>query len=369
MSDRLRAALARLLANVNEARERGIWPLNEADTERLAVEPVLEALGYGPLDYRKQIQGAGADYPDYVVLPTSDCKWIIEVKEWDARLEERHERQAVNYANNNGAQWAVLTNGRLWHIYNTRAPGSIPEMLVYEADVNDVQAAAELLSKLSRESVEGGDLDREYRAREIRTAVLAELQNPSGPALRALRKAVSVTLDKNVSPEDVAEALKLILSQGAPAPPPLPAAPQVEEQQSPPAEERWYSLAELGRDGSLCTGAKAVAVRLMDGTEMQCTNWTQAGLTLVRHYGSVGRLPELPFSLCGSARGSGYFINREPANRDGSPMLRCDEIEAADGPAFVYTNLSAHSWMKVLSRFIEAINEDPGQVQMLVVRK
>ena len=52
-----------------------------------------------------------------------------------------------------------------------------------QANFNDMQASPKWLSRLSRQSVQGGDRDREYRAREIRTAVLAELQNPSVPTI------------------------------------------------------------------------------------------------------------------------------------------------------------------------------------------
>ena len=214
MVETMRRQLAKAMENVQRAKEMdALWPLNEADTERLVIEPVLRALGYGELDYRKRRQGVGADFPDYIILPDTEQKWVLEAKEWDARLEERFERQAVNYASNNGAQWAVLTNGRVWWIYNTQATGDLSRQRVYEiSDLSEIDGAIRVLGYLSRTSIQGGELDREYRLRDIRTALIAEFRSRNRRILKTLRTVVGGTLDRNVSSDDIIAALESILS-------------------------------------------------------------------------------------------------------------------------------------------------------------
>lgn len=367
MSERLQATLAEIVTNVAAAPQRGIWPLNEADTERLAVEPVLKALGYGPLDYRQQAMGPGADFPDYVVLPGSDRKWTIEVKPWDTALDERHERQAVNYGNNNGAQWAVLTNGRQWWVYNTRAHGNLAEMRIYEADINDVQAAAGVLSRLSRKSVEGGDLDREYRAREIVDSVRAELRNPSGTAVRALRNAVRKALDRDVSTEDVADALKLVLGAAQ-----LSAAATEGVGREPgrapelPDEGQWCTLSDLAADPSLCTGARAVGVTYGGSQEAPCSTWKEACLHVIKCLADASRLPRLPFAVGRASKR--YYLNSEAVRLDGSPMREPRKIETPVGPVYVETHYSAHSLVCLLNALLEHVGEPPGSVRIRVRR-
>jgi hypothetical protein len=338
----------------------GLLPLNEADTERLIVEPVLEALGYGPLDYRKRSQGVGADFPDYTILPLSERRWCLEVKEWEARLEERHERQAVNYANNNGAQWAVLTNGRAWRIYNTRAPGSLREMLAYEVtDILDARGATESLARLSRESVEGGDLDREYRSREIRSAVLAFLRSGDRTLLRTIQRGAAEQLDRNITVEDVEQALETVLGGPVPAPgvdvgptPPEPAPPG-----QPLSATGVLALPALAQQASRLAGTKPASVCLPDGTETGLATWRDLAETVVQWLLDQGRVPALPFSA--TQRGSNYLLNAEPLHGDGEPMRTYRCFNTPQGVVYLDVHRSARNIVASVVALCQAVSQPP----------
>jgi hypothetical protein len=72
--------------------------------------------------------------------------------------------QTVNYANNEGVVWCVLTNGHAYRVYKTNEPVAMAQKLLFEVDLEDVVAgsvvdAAKSLQLLSRESLINGDLD------------------------------------------------------------------------------------------------------------------------------------------------------------------------------------------------------------------
>ena len=212
MLDQLKKAIQQAIDTMQEADQSG-RQLSEADTERLVIEPILAALGYDGLDYKQQAQGQAGDIPDYIVLPDTGQQWVLEAKEWNAQLTEKCEAQVVKYAATRDVQWAVLTNGRTWWIYNTRTSGDMKEKRVYEVpDIRNVDQAAEVLSYLSRSFILGGELDKAYRVREISNAIEAELRAGNKRILNVIRTVVSERLDRNISNEDVRAALDTLLA-------------------------------------------------------------------------------------------------------------------------------------------------------------
>ena len=72
--------------------------------------------------------------------------------------------QTVNYANNDGVVWCVLTNGLRYCVYKTNEPVAMEQKLLFEVDLADVAAgsaadATNSLQLLSRASLINGDLD------------------------------------------------------------------------------------------------------------------------------------------------------------------------------------------------------------------
>ena len=71
--------------------------------------------------------------------------------------------QTVNYANNDGVVWCVLTNGLAYRVYKTNEPVAMDQKLLFEVDLAEVAdggvAAAKPLQLLSRASLVNGELD------------------------------------------------------------------------------------------------------------------------------------------------------------------------------------------------------------------
>ena len=90
-------------------------PPNEAATCEWVIIPLLYASGYGKKDVLPQSFDSGGKFPDYTLLP-NDSKYLLylEAKAWKVDLEDTHANQAINYANENGKRWVLLSNGRTW---------------------------------------------------------------------------------------------------------------------------------------------------------------------------------------------------------------------------------------------------------------
>ena len=176
---------------------------NEANTKILLIEPMLAALGWDTADVDHVVRewrvfdGTSLDYAlkiaDRVVLH-------VEAKGVSKSLEDKQFiAQTVNYANNEGVVWCVLTNGLAYRVYKTNEPVGMAQKLLFEVDLADVVAgsvvdAAKSLRLLSRESLINGDLDlwgeRVFTDTRVRKALSQLAADPPRGFLNALEQAI-----------------------------------------------------------------------------------------------------------------------------------------------------------------------------------
>lgn len=133
-------------------------PTSETATCDWIILPLLHASGYLPRDIVPQLKDANKKFPDYTVLPGKPGTWFLEAKAWHVPLEDNQITQALNYANHNGKRWSVLSNGKLWRLYDNSIQGLAGEKLVAEVSLEDTEGIIELLKALSRDSVMAGQL-------------------------------------------------------------------------------------------------------------------------------------------------------------------------------------------------------------------
>jgi hypothetical protein len=238
-------------------------------------------------------------------------------------------------------------------------------MLAYEVtDILDARGAAESLARLSRESVEGGDLDREYRSREIRSAVLAFVRSGDRTLLRTIQRGAAEQLDRNITVEDVEQALETVL--GGPA---LPASPDVGAPPSepappaqPPPATGALALPALGGQAAQLRGTRPVALWLPDGTERAVETWRDLAQIVVQWLLTERRLPRLPFS--GTVRGSRYFLSRDHTHSDGVPMRAYRQFDTAEGAVYVDVHRSARDIVKRLIALCDAVGQASDAIRI-----
>jgi predicted transport protein len=221
---------------------------NEANTKALLIEPLLAALGWNPVDLdavEREVKVFEGTFLDYALKLHGTARVYVEAKGLNENLDDKKFiAQAVNYANNDGVVWCVLTNGWRVRVYKTNEPVAMDRKLLFEVDLADGTETAgdkaKQLRLISRDSVEAGDLDRfgerVFTDGRVRTA-LAEL---AGDPPKAWLDAVSKKLGTpGVSPDALKRSLARILDAPkqitpasaetapgkAPASPPGPPAP------------------------------------------------------------------------------------------------------------------------------------------------
>ncbi len=141
--------------------------INEANTKAHVIEPLLSALGWDPLDIDvvdREVKVFDGTFLDYALKLSGVPRVYVEAKSLGESLDDkRFMAQAINYANNDGVLWCVLTNGIRWSVYKTNEPVAMDRKLLLEVDLADendsMSEKAKLLGLIGREAVETGGLD------------------------------------------------------------------------------------------------------------------------------------------------------------------------------------------------------------------
>jgi predicted transport protein len=203
---------------------------NEANTKALLIEPMIASLGWDPVDLdmvEREVKVFEGTYLDYALKLDGAPRVYVEAKGLNENLDDKKFiAQTVNYANNDGVVWCVLTNGARVRVYKTNEPVAMDRKLLFEVDLtDDAETAgdkARLLRLISREAVEAGDLDRfgerVFTDGRVREALADLASDPPAAVLNA----IGTRLGHPVVPVD---ALRRSLARILDAPTPAPEAP------------------------------------------------------------------------------------------------------------------------------------------------
>jgi predicted type IV restriction endonuclease len=134
-------------------------PPNEATTCDWVILPVLHSIGYANREVISRDADSAGKFPDYTLLQDDpEHTFYLEAKAWKVDLEDGHTNQALNYANQNGKRWVVLTNGREWRLYDNDIRGLASAKLAAEMHIQERNGAIRFLQALAKASVCAGML-------------------------------------------------------------------------------------------------------------------------------------------------------------------------------------------------------------------
>lgn len=126
---------------------------------------MLAALGWDTTDV-EQVEREYRVYDntalDYALRIDGELKLFVEAKAIGKQLNDKaFISQTVNYANNEGVVWCVLTNGLAYRVYKTNEPVTMEEKLLFEVDLTDgsTNEVAEALRLLGRNALADGELE------------------------------------------------------------------------------------------------------------------------------------------------------------------------------------------------------------------
>jgi predicted transport protein len=230
---------------------------NEANTKALLIEPLIAALGWDPTDLdsvEREVKVFEGTFLDYALKLNGTPRLYVEAKGLNENLsDKKFVAQTVNYANNDGVVWCVLTNGLRAAVYKTNEPAAMDRKLLFEVDLADesesVPETARQLALISRDAVEGGELDRFGERVFTDTRVRTALAQIAGDPPKALLDVLGSKLGHPAVP---AESLRRSLARlwnaaDAPATPAgqAPAEAKKKQASGPPAPPKGqeYDLA------------------------------------------------------------------------------------------------------------------------------
>jgi predicted type IV restriction endonuclease len=152
-------------------------PPNESNTCEWIILPLLYAIGYAKREVVSRDADIAGKFPDYTLLPNEpQHTFYLEAKACKVNLEDGHANQALNYANQNGKRWVVLTNGREWRLYDNDIRGLAADKLAAQARIENTDQATRFLESIGKASVCSDRLEEFVREEQDRKARLKEEQ-------------------------------------------------------------------------------------------------------------------------------------------------------------------------------------------------
>ncbi len=208
--DRVREGLKKYLPILEAQRARDV---SEADTVTLVKDVLSEVFGfdkYSELTSEHAIRGT---FCDLAVTLDGKLRLLLEVKAIGGDLVERHTKQSIDYAANEGVEWVVLTNGLQWVLYQVRFQkpidrDEVARLSLADLDLKD-EATQERVFLFTREGISRDALD-DFRARQEATnkyalaAILLNCDQIHATIRREVKSVASVKIDK----EQVVELLR-----------------------------------------------------------------------------------------------------------------------------------------------------------------
>ena len=112
-----------------------------ANTKQHLIDPLVGALGWNVNDWKevdREFKVFDGTFLDYALRIDGKPKVFIEAKAVGKSLADKgFIAQTVNYANNEGVVWCVLTNGLIYQVYKSNEPVPMDRKLLVEVDLRE----------------------------------------------------------------------------------------------------------------------------------------------------------------------------------------------------------------------------------------
>lgn len=210
IASQIQSGMKQLLPVIEQQASRDV---SEADTVTLIKDLLSEAFGY---DKYSELTGEHAirgTYCDIVIQLSGKPTTIVEVKAIGIKLDDKHVKQSIDYAANQGVDWVILTNAVHWRLYKVVFAKPIDKHLVCDIDLTSLNLksaeAIECLYLLTKHAYQKGvpaeALDRKLALSRHMIAALL-LHNDS--LLNAVRRELKRISEVNVDIEEIRTLLR-----------------------------------------------------------------------------------------------------------------------------------------------------------------
>ncbi|MEO0180705.1 MAG: type I restriction enzyme HsdR N-terminal domain-containing protein [candidate division WOR-3 bacterium] len=332
--------LERALKNLEALKGQAV---NEEDTKRLIIEPLLAWIGYDvwkPGEVREQypIPKRGGQSADYALMKSDQPSpyIIVEAKALGKNLDSDFE-QIIDYCNYSGTRFGIITDGEKWIVLDESWKGRpAKERIILELDIEeklDNFSGYDALLLLNPENEEKAD----SFFSEIKKLYEAKVSN----------------LDKHIKTELI-EALKKIkipIGEGQ-----LPVHPKPEGETEVAGGEEG---GEWPKDLSVLMGKRPPDYVLIDGVKYETRSWASVVVVVAEWLAKRGEIKEPIKSK------KLFIINDRPEQvtkmRNPGPHIK--PLTNAKG-FYVWTHGSASACLERCFKLLEHFGYTPGHAYL-----
>ena len=190
--------------------------IDESATRIMVNSFLCDVLGYRELVDIKTEYRIRDTYADYVIQTERKKNFIVEVKSMQVDLNQRHIRQSVEYAVNEGVDWVILTNGRQLQLYKIIFAKPIRHELFFDFDLTDLKQMKQIgqsIVYLSKKSILKNELEQLWRRQaELSPEKLAKVIKQEA-FIKLLRREMKKLTKLHYNNEELTEALHQLISQ------------------------------------------------------------------------------------------------------------------------------------------------------------
>lgn len=191
--------------------------VDESATRIMVNSFLTTVLSYLELDDIKTEYNIRGEYADYVIQLARKKHIVIEVKSIQIDLNDRHLRQSLSYAANEGIDWILLFNGKQIKLFRVLFGKPISYHAVFDydlADLSTIKKAANDITILSKKCVQKGELDEYWKRFDALTPASLVKAIYTEDVIRAIRLRLKKNTNITFAQEDVAEAVQGLLIGG-----------------------------------------------------------------------------------------------------------------------------------------------------------
>lgn len=210
IEERIKDNLKRFAPILVAQRDRDV---SEADTVTVVKDLLSELFGfdkYAEVTSECAIRGT---YCDLAIKLDGKFRLILEVKAIGIGLNDRHTKQAVDYAANQGVDWVILTNGVQWKLFRVAFRKPIDAKLIAEFDLLAAtpkdEASIERIYLVTREGfLKGAVAEFAEKQEAVSRYLLAAILTSDDDVLNALRREIRKITEILVPIETLADVLR-----------------------------------------------------------------------------------------------------------------------------------------------------------------
>lgn len=196
--------------------------LKETPTRTVFIDPLLEALGWDIRDLDEvepEYSTVDGKPVDYALKINRKPVIYLEAKPLDDDLEDvKSVTQTVNYANADGVDWCILTNGRQYRVYRSSEKVPAPEKLLFVCSIDpqdnpggSLEDIVRSFERLSKEALAEGRLDawgkQVFVDGKVRKTLERLFADPPRTLINLIKRESG---DAALRPDDIRQSLKRI---------------------------------------------------------------------------------------------------------------------------------------------------------------